>query len=290
MYREAFTKIGIAVVCWAISGLFSAPLGADSLGSVEARLVVTVADRMNHKPQVVKLEDLEQTPSMRVAGITPLNGAKKVYVLIDDAANYDFGTKLEELRSFVNAQPSSAAVGLAFIKDGELNVALTPIRDHQSVARALRAPAGSEPGNPWCALSNLINSWSGNGERREVLMITSRMDHDAGGTAACATAESVIDTAQRAGVAVYAIYHPAADYNKKEWRAVDAGVVELAHVCYETGGEAYFISHSAMETITPFPGDIAEHLANSISGDRGFRNSAGRRVSGCLPSSEIGQP
>jgi hypothetical protein len=36
----------------------------------------------------------------------------------------------------------------------------------------------------------------------------------------------------------------------------------LAHVCYETGGEAYFTSHSAMETITAFLDDIAEHLAN----------------------------
>jgi hypothetical protein len=25
----------------------------------------------------------------------------------------------------------------------------------------------------------------------------------------------------------------------KEWRDVDAGVVQSAHVCYETGGEAY---------------------------------------------------
>jgi hypothetical protein len=27
--------------------------------------------------------------------------------------------------------------------------------------------------------------------------------------------------------------------NAEEWRDVDAGVVQSAHVCYETGGEAY---------------------------------------------------
>jgi hypothetical protein len=249
----------MAAACLAFSGLFMAAHGADSPGGVEARLVVAVADHMNHHPQPLKQEDLSETPSMRIAGITPLHGAAEVYVLIDDAANYDFGSKLQELRSFVNAQPASTAVGLAFIKDGELSVAQAPVKDHQSLARALREPSGSKPGNPWCALSNLISSWSGNGERREVLMITSGLT---GGAVACANAESAIASAQRAGVAVYAIYHPAADYDKKEWRDVDAGVVELAHVCYETGGEAYFISHSAMETVAPFLDDIAEHLAN----------------------------
>jgi len=245
-----------------MSGLFMAARAADSPGSLKAQLVVTVADHMNHKPRTLKLEDMRETPSMRIANITPLSGEAEVYVLIDNAANYDFGSKLQELRSFVNAQPASTAIGLAFIKDGELSVAQTPVKDHQLVARALRAPSGSEPGNPWCALSNLIGSWPRNGERREVLMITSGMDHTAGGADACANADTVIDMAQRAGIAVYAIYHPAADYDKKEWREVDAGVVKVAHVCYETGGEAYFISHSAMETIAPFLDDIAEHLAN----------------------------
>jgi len=229
---------------------------------VEARLVVTVADHMNHSPRTLKLEDMRETPSMRIANITRSGGPAEVYVLIDNAANYDFGSKLAELRGFVNAQPASTAIGLAFIKDGELSVAQTPVKDHQLVARALRAPSGSEPGNPWCALSNLIGSWPRNGERREVLMITSGMDGTATRVDACANAETVIDLAQRTGVSVYAIYHPAADYDKKEWRDVDAGVVKLAHVCYETGGEAYFISHSAMETIAPFLDDIAEHLAN----------------------------
>lgn len=252
-------SIRMAAACLAFSGIFVAARGADSPGGVEARVVVAVADHMNHHPQPLKREDLRETPLMRIVGVTPLHGAAEVYVLIDDAANYDFGSKLQELRSFVNAQPASTAVGLAFIRDGQLSVAQVPVKDHQSVVRALREPSGSKPGNPWCALSNLISGWSGNGERRDVLMITSGM---VSGGETCANAETAIENAQRAGVAVYAIYHPAADYDKKEWRDVDAGVVQLAHVCYETGGEAYFISHSAMETITPFLDDIAEHLAN----------------------------
>jgi hypothetical protein len=42
--------------------------------------------------------------------------------VIEDAATYDFGTKLQELRHFLNSQPASTAVGVAFIKNGELEI------------------------------------------------------------------------------------------------------------------------------------------------------------------------
>ncbi len=247
----------------ALSSLSICAQAADLNRGVEAKVVVTVADHMNHKPVVLKREDLTESASMRIVNVAPLYGDKELYVVIDDAANYDFGTKLEELRSFVNTQPASAALGLAFIRDGELNVVQTPVKDHKLVARALRAPAGSKPASPWCALSGLIAGWPAGVERREVLMITSGIDNTADGTAPpCANADAALAGAQRAGVSIYAIYHPVADYAKEEWRRVDNGVVDLSHVCYETGGEAYFVTHSAAETITPFLDDLAEHLNN----------------------------
>ena len=55
-----------------------------------------------------------------------------------------------------------------------------------------------------------------------------------------------------------------ADYLSQKWTKVDAGVVDLAHVCFETGGEAYFLGHNPVDSIQPFLEDIAEHLAISI--------------------------
>jgi len=229
---------------------------------VEARLVVTVADHMKHTPQILKPGDIENTEAMRIVNIAPLYGEKELYLLIDDAANYDFGAKLGELRDFVNSQPASTAVGVAFIRDGELRIVQAPVKDHKLTARALRAPAGSKPANPWCALSGLIREWPAGAERREVLMITSGLDKTTGGNGSCGNADTAIAQAQRAGVPVFAIYHPVADYATQEWRRVDDGVVDLSHICYETGGEAYFVTHSAMETIVPFLEDISEHLNN----------------------------
>jgi len=256
-------SIRIIAACVALSGFSICAQAADLKSGVEAKVVVTVADHMNHKPPVLKRGDLADGASMRIANVAPLYGDKELYILIDDAANYDFGTKLQELRGFVDTQPASTALGLAFIRDGELKVVQTPAKDHQLVVRGLRAPAGSKTGNPWCALAGLIASWPAGVERREVLMITSGIDKTTDGTApSCGNADTALAAAERAGVSIYAIYHPVADYAKEEWRRVDNGVVELSHVCYETGGEAYFVTHSAVETITPFLDDIAEHLNN----------------------------
>jgi len=62
---------------------------------------------------------------------------------------------------------------------------------------------------------------------------------------------------------VYAFYNPAADYlSEKPSQAsrIDSGAVDL--VCYETGGEAFFLSHDPSESIDPFLADIAKHLAH----------------------------
>jgi len=255
-------SIRVVASCVAITGLWVCAHAADVNRGVETTFVVTVADHMGHKPPVLTKEDLNGSLSMRIKGVTPLYGDKELYILVDDAANYDFGAKLDELRTFVKSQPQSTAVGLAFIRDGELNVIQTPAKDRQLVARALRAPSGSKPANPYCALFRLLSGWKPGVERREILMITSGLDNSPAGAAFCGNADSAIAEAERIGVSVYAIYHPSADYAAEDWRRVDNGVVDLSHVCYETGGESYFVTHSAMETIAPFLDDISEHLDN----------------------------
>ncbi len=55
------------------------------------------------------------------------------------------------------------------------------------------------------------------------------------------TAEAALEAAQRAGVTVYVIYHPSADYLATDSSKIYSGQVQLAHVADETGGEAYFL-------------------------------------------------
>jgi hypothetical protein len=220
---------------------------------VAVQMVLTSADHMNHQPPALKPADVTIADAT-ITDWLPLTGRDlELFVLIDDAANHDPGAKLQELRRFITIQPDAAAIGVAYIHDGVLQVAENPTTDHRLAAAALRAPSGSKTSNPYGALSDLIASWPKKTARREIVVVTSGLGD---------SAETAIQDAERAGVLIYALYNPANDYLSKDWEKVDVGLVSLASIAYETGGEAYFVGHTPPMSFEPFLADIEEHLAH----------------------------
>jgi hypothetical protein len=230
---------------------------------VEVRMILTAADHMNHMPPALKAADVTIADAT-ITGWVPFQGGLdlELFVVIDDSANYDFSARLQELKRFVSSQPAPASIGVAYIHDGVLQIVENPTRDHQRAARALRAPEGGKTANPYCALSDLIRGWQTKSLRREVVMVTSGIDDSATGGPLCVNAETATHDAERSGVVVYALYNPARDYLAEPWAKVDSGLVNLASVTYETGGEAYFVGHTPALSVEPFLADITEHLAN----------------------------
>ena len=259
--------VRMLIAALALSGA-AAYAQTSSQPGVEVQTIVTIADHMNHKPPALKADDVKIMNATITDWIPPADGRDlELFVLIDDAANYNFGAKLQELRRFVTAQPAPVSVGVAYIHDGTLQIAENPTTDHAHAARALRAPSGSKTANMYCSLSALMQRWpqeSGPKKslRREILMVSTGIDDSANEAAVCVTAETAIRDAERAGIVLYAMYNPAANYLSEKWEKVDSGLVDLAHVCFETGGEAYFMSHNPVESIAPFLEDVAEHLAH----------------------------
>jgi hypothetical protein len=252
----------MSVLVIALSGALASAQPRPKPG-VEAQVILTVADHMNHAPAVLKPDDV----SILDATITewrPLDAGRdlELFLLIDDAANYDFKTKLEELRQFANAEPAGVPIGVAYIHDGALQIAEMPTTDRAKVGRALRVPSGSKAANPYCALSDLMERWQKKSLRREVILVSTGIDDSAAPGAVCVNAETTIRDAQRAGIEIYALYNPVNYYLSEDWSKVDSGVTDLAHVCYETGGESYFRGHSPIESLGPYLADIAEHLAH----------------------------
>jgi len=254
--------VRILIAALALSGA-SAFGQTKSQPGADVQIILTVADHMNHKPAALKAEDVTVLDAT-VTELVPIEGGHdlELYLVIDDAANYDFGAKLQELRQFVTAQPQPAAIGIAYIDEGTLRIAENPTSDHAKVARELRPPAGSKASNPYCAISDLIARWPKKTLRREIVLVSTGIDDSAIEGAVCVNADMAIHDAERAGVTVYALYNPVTNYLDQKWSKVDSGVVDLAHVCYETGGEAYFIGHSPADSIAPFLADITEHLAH----------------------------
>jgi len=228
----------------------------------EVQMIITSADHMMHHPAALTPADVVIADATVTSFTSFASGRDlELYFLIDDSADYAPAQKLQELRDFIKAQPAAVAIGIAYIHDGVLRLAEKPTTDHELAARALRPPAGGRSVSPYAALADLISMWPAKAARREVIMLANGIHSPADKTASI-NAEAVTRDAERAGVIVYALYNPNTDYISQDWGKVDAGLINLASLAYETGGEAYFIGHTPVFSVEPFLADIAEHLTH----------------------------
>jgi len=232
------------------------------------RVIVTTGHFYSRPAPVLTANDLIVTQTyepLPIANLTPLRGDRadlEIFVLVDNCSNCEAGTQFADLRSFINSQPSSTKVGVAYIQEGRLTMAQQPTQNREQAVQALNTPTGNKPTTPFNALADLIRSWKPDSSRHAVLMISNGIDPTPGAGPQDASAEAAIQEAQRAGVTVYAIYHPSADYETADRSRIYTGQVQLAHVAIETGGEAYFLGFGPLPSLRPFLADIADHLAN----------------------------
>ena len=232
------------------------------------RMIVTVGHHYGHVLPVLTKDDLavtERYEPLSINSLTALRGDRdplELYVLVDHCSNCEAGSQFQELSHFIGSQPASVKVGIAYILNGRLQVAEKPTADHARAVEALNTPEGSQPASPFRALAELIRTWPASAARREVLMISNGINPSAKETLQDPTAEEALTAAQRAGIVVFVVYHPSADYIKTDPSALYNGQVQLAHVADETGGEAYFLGFGPLPSLAPFLSDLADHLAN----------------------------
>lgn len=253
----------------AFAGLSLTLLEGSSSSTTTAQVVVTVGHHYGAQAPAVKIDDLmvrsQRGETLAVTTVLPLRADRaglELFLLVDNCSNCEVGSKFDELQRFISSQPPSTAIGVAYIQDGKLQVAETPTQDRERAVKALSAPSGSKPSNPFDALTELIKSWPHNSARHVVLMISNGIDVKAVNQMEDPSAEAAIEAAQRAGVIIYAIYHPSADYLKGTYGATHFGQVQLAHVADESGGEAYFLGVDPLPSLAPFLADMSDHLAN----------------------------
>ncbi len=245
-----------------LSAQTTAPAGAP------AKMLVTAGHYYGHEPPVLTRDSLivkQQFDPLPITNVVPLRGDRaglELFLLVDNCSNCEPGGKFEELRRFIGSQPATTAVGVAYIQDGFLKIAQNPTQDRERAIKALSAPTGSTASNPFSAVAELIRIWPQNSSRHAVLMISNGVDPGATDELQNPSAEAAIAAAQRAGVSVFAIYHPSADYVTSDFSKIYSGQVQLAHFANESGGEAYFLSFGPLPSLAPFLSDIADHLAN----------------------------
>ena len=266
---EAF--LGLALCMFAAGNAWSQQ-GPPTAGGAPAHLLVTVEARHGSSIPVINREDVmvyEGHDRDTVTDWVPAQGehaALELWILIDDGSSSSLGTQLEDLRQFINGQPDTSKVGVAYMQNGIARVAQNLTSDHGLAAKSLRLPLGmgGADASPYFSLSDLIKRWPASTARREVLMVTDGIDRYYGaGDPEDPYLTEAIDDAARAGVLVSAIYSPGAGHFAHSYWQNYWGQMYLSRLAEETGGEAYYIGFTgAPVSFSPFLDDLSHRLTH----------------------------
>jgi hypothetical protein len=151
---------------------------------VPVHMVVTVEGwKGNDVPEITR-EDVkvyqgkEQRPTLDWVPLRGGHAGMEFFILIDDGLSVGVGTPLDDIRQFIDGQPATTAIGVAYMRDGMAQVVQNPTTDHAQAATALRLPIG-EPGinaSPYFSVTDLIKRWPAQAVRRETLLVTDGVD------------------------------------------------------------------------------------------------------------------
>jgi hypothetical protein len=257
----------LLVVAAFASGLSAVAQEASSTG-IPVHVVVTVEPRHGSNVPVIHREDVmafQGRDRAKVTDWSPLQGERaglQLFILIDDAASTSLGSQLEDIRQFINAQPSSTAIGVAYMRNGTAEILQNPTNDHPQAAKALRLPLGDAgaSGSPYFSVVDLIKRWPEGPVRREILMVSDGIDRFGGGGPSNPYVDPAIEDVQRAGVIIYSIYTPGVGhYGHSFWR-MNWGQNYLSQISDETGGESYYLGSGAPVSLAPYLDDLNHRL------------------------------
>jgi hypothetical protein len=273
--------------------------GKAAPATVQVHLVIT-GQAFNDSSEVAVLrpENIQVKLGKDVAKIEQLiparddNGALQLMVLIDDTCEAStLGNNLNDLREFINAQPASTMVGVAYMSNATIQITQNLSVDHALAAKALRLPRGisSAMDSPYLSLVSLVKSWPQQKVRREVLMISDGIDRLRGDNTSSSSfsstdfsgrgigpspagtrpgantmagpstmptisldADTASNVSQRYGVIVHSIYATGVGrLSRNAWEA-QLGQSGIAKITDETGGEYFALGTQNAVSFKPY--------------------------------------
>lgn len=269
MKRNRF--LGMAVFAFlAFIGRNAAAQQTGSTTGVPVHMVVTVEARKGEEIPIINREDVmvhegrDRDAVIEWIPATGQHASLELFILLDDGANVTLGSQLDDLRKFINAQPDTTIIGVAYMRDGIAQIVQNPTSDHALAAKALRLPLGVRGvnGSPYFSLSDLVKRWPGTTSRRGVIMATDGIDLYYGTEdLQDPYLDEAIDNALRAGITVSVIYTPGVGHYGHSYWQTYWGQTCLSKLADETGGEAYYIGFTGPPvSFAPFLDDVGKRL------------------------------
>ena len=73
------------------------------------------------------------------------NAALQLFVLIDDTSDTSLGSQLDDLTTFITAQPATTWIGVGYMRNTSIEIVQNFTNDHALTAKALRLLSRSMP-------------------------------------------------------------------------------------------------------------------------------------------------
>lgn len=238
-----------------------------SPGTVPVSTVVSVEARHGKDIPTVTREDVrvfKGRDRLQVTDWIPLQGSAaelELFVLIDDGTNPMVASQWDDLRRFLNAQPPSTAVAIAYMQYGTNRVVQNFTKDHAAAGKMLRLPMGTSAGgtSPYLSVTDAIKRWPASPARHAILLISDGIDVLQPGINDPYMLEA-IEQAQRTGTQIYSIYASRAGHFGHTYWRISQGQNDLSQLADTTGGEAYYQGYDTPVSFGPYLGEIANRL------------------------------
>jgi len=269
MYRSVFAMSFVAVA------LSMIPLQAKDPGTsatVPVRMTVTASvDNGKRMPDVQK-EDVfvnQGKERLQVTEWAPAQGDRaglELFIVIDDASSTSLGSQLEDLRSFINAQPATTAIGVGYARNGIVQIGQDLTTDHPLAAKALRLPLGSSGafGSPYLSAVDLMKRWPESSNRHEVILVADGIDRARRGHNALLNpdVDTAASVAHRTGTMIHTLYFPGMGHWHRNFWTANNGQNALAKLSDMTGGESFFLGLQPPVSFAPYLDEIQKILNN----------------------------
>jgi hypothetical protein len=249
-----------------VAALPFAPRAA-AANSDAATFTVTAVANKDAMPPEIKKDDVKLYQGREQVQIADWKRSQKLYlaILIDDSLEPAVANQWSDLRAFINAQPESTYIAVAYARNGSAMVAQDFTTDHALAAKALRLPlgAGGAFTSPYLALQDWIKRWPDSSERKSIMMFSSGIDYFRGGFDPIdPDLDTTVGRAQKKNINIWSIYVPDAGHiGRRPFQAFNAQS-NMSRLSEETGAEAYYLGFGMPVTLKPYFDEIQRHLDN----------------------------
>ena len=169
----------------ALFGLIVAPQARAAEASGFATSTVTAVGK-KQPPPPIKKDDVELFKGKERAQVADWKRGETLFlaILIDDSLDQEVASQWNDLKAFIDAQPQTTYVAVAYSRNASAGVIQDFTNDHALANKALRIPLGSGGAfnSPYLSVQDWIKRWPDNGgDRRSIIMISSGVDYFRGG-------------------------------------------------------------------------------------------------------------